>query len=138
MGASRQTLRAPPRGRRERLVGRRRTPATPRFAERAQRKLHAGELGGEIEKELARKSAAEWEPVLQGAGVPCARLRTLPECLASEQVTSRGFIHQLKDGLSVPTLPFRLNGAAVHAPARPAPLHGADTDEIKAWLGGRE
>ena len=92
----------------------------------------------EIEKELARKSAAEWEPVLQGAGVPCARLRTLPECLASEQVTSRGFIHQLKDGLSIPTLPFRLNGAAVHAPTRPAPLHGADTDEIKAWLGGRE
>lgn len=112
--------------------------ADPRFAERAQRKLHADDLGSEIEKELARKSAAEWEPVLQGAGVPCARLRTLPECLESEQVTSRGFIHRLKDGLAVPTLPFRLNGAAVHAPTRPAPLHGADTDEIKAWLGGRK
>ena len=112
--------------------------ADPRFAERSQRKLHADDLGSEIEKELARKSAAEWEPVLQRAGVPCARLRTLPECLESEQVTSRGFIHRFKDGLSVPTLPFRLNGAAVHAPVRPAPLHGADTDEIKAWLGGRK
>ena len=111
--------------------------ADQRFAARGQRKRHADELAGEIEDELAGRSAADWEPILQGAGVPCARVRTLPECLASAQVTSRGFVHYLEDGLAVPTLPFRLNGAAVHAPSRPAPRHGADTDEIRAWLEGK-
>ena len=111
--------------------------ADQRFAARGQRKRHADELAGEIEDELAGRSAADWEPILQGAGVPCARVRTLPECLASAQVTSRGFVHYLEDGLAVPTLPFRLNGAAVHAPSRPTPRHGADTDEIRAWLEGK-
>ena len=115
-------------------VGRKDWLADPRFAERATRKRHADDLAGEIEAELSRKSASDWEPILQGAGVPCARVRTLPECLRSDQVTSRNFIHYLDDGLAVPTLPFRLDGAAVHAPGTPAPSHGADTEEITSWL----
>ena len=109
-----------------------------RFAERTERKTHADALLAELEVELARRTAIEWEPVLQKAGVPAARLRTLPECLASNQVRERQFIHTDPDnGVSTPTLPFRLNGAASHAPTRPAPRHGADTGEIRAWLEAR-
>ena len=109
-----------------------------RYAERSQRKLHASELADDIQGELASKSATEWELILQGAGVPCARLRTLPECLESEQVKSRGFVYRFEDGLAVPTLPFRLNGETAHVPSRPAPRHGADTAEITDWLRGDE
>lgn len=107
----------------------------PRFAERPARKVHAEALVTEIEAVLATRSAAEWEPVLQQAGVPAARLRTLPECLASAQVRDRHYIHtDPETGLATPTLPFRLNGAAAHRPDRPAPRHGADTDDILGWL----
>ncbi len=105
-----------------------------RFAQRAQRKIHASELTTEIEAVLAKKTAAEWEPVLQSAGVPCARLRSLPEALASEQVTARGFIQTTDDGVDVPTLPFRLGGANAYPVSRNAPTHGEHSDEIAAWL----
>ena len=107
----------------------------PRFAERPSRKAHADELAAQMERELTRRTAAEWELVLQQAGVPAARIRTLPDCLASEQITARRYIHtDPQTGLRTPTLPFRLNGAAAHSPASPAPRHGEDTDAILDWL----
>lgn len=106
----------------------------PRFAERAQRKAHAEELVRELESELVAKTAAEWEPLLQSAGVPCARLRSMPEALASDQVQQRGFVQKLPDGISVPTLPFRLGGAASYPPSSKAPTQGEHSDEIQNWL----
>ena len=108
----------------------------PRFQQRAARKVHAEELVTELESELARRTAAEWEPVLQSAGVPCARLRSLPEALESQQVRARGFVQTLEDGISVPTLPFRLGGARAYLPAGTAPRHGQQTEEIIQWLDG--
>jgi crotonobetainyl-CoA:carnitine CoA-transferase CaiB-like acyl-CoA transferase len=105
-----------------------------RFRERAERKVHAPELVAELEKELARKTAKEWEPILQSAGVPCARLRTLPEALSSPQVEQRGFVQELPDGVSVPTLPFRLGNAVAYSPSSPAPALGEQGDEVKRWL----
>ena len=106
----------------------------PRFAERAQRKAHAAELVTELEAELVKKTAEEWEPLLQSAGVPCARLRSMPEALASQQVQERGFVQQLPDGTNVPTLPFRLGGAAAYPPSSSAPKQGEHSDEIRRWL----
>ena len=107
-----------------------------RFAERAERKRHAAAFASEIESELSRKTAEDWEPILQTAGVPSARLRSLPDALASEQVQARGFVQTTDDGVAVPTLPFRLGGAAAYRPASPAPTIGEHTDEIMAWLDG--
>lgn len=106
----------------------------PRFAERSARKAHAAALGAEIEAELAKRTAEEWEPILQSAGVPSARLRSLPEALESDQVRTRGFVQKLEDGLQVPTLPFRIGGAASYPPRSAPPRHGAQSDEIAAWL----
>jgi crotonobetainyl-CoA:carnitine CoA-transferase CaiB-like acyl-CoA transferase len=83
---------------------------------------------------LQQKTAAEWEPILQGAGVPCARLRTLPEALESEQVQTRGFIQTLSDGTKVPTLPFRIGGAKAYPPSTDAPSLGADNDAFDEIL----
>ena len=102
----------------------------PRFAARASRKEHAVELVNELEIVLMQKSAAEWEAILQSAGVPCAQLRSLPEALNSDQVKERGFVQVLKDGTAVPTLPFRLGREPAYVPRCNAPKLGEHTHEI--------
>ena len=106
----------------------------PLFAHRAARKTNADTLAANIENTLADKTAIEWEVILQAAGVPCARLRTLPEALASEQVQQRGFIHRLPDGVQVPTLPFRLDHAPSYAPRSVAPKLDQNRSEILKWI----
>jgi len=106
----------------------------PRYAVRDTRKNNASDLAAEIEGELAKRTATEWEPILQTAGVPSARLRSLPEALESPQVKSRGFVQTTTDGVSVPTLPFRLGGAETYRPSSPAPEIGQHNDEITDWL----
>ena len=108
--------------------------ADPRFAERVDRKVNASELSKEIEAELLKKTAEEWEPILQSAGVPSARLRSLPEALDSTQVTTRGYVQTLESGVQVPTLPFRLGGAPAYASRSNAPIHGEHSAEITGWL----
>ncbi len=107
----------------------------PRFAQRDARKRHASELGSEIEVELAKKTAEDWEPILQTAGVPSARLRSLPEALSSDQVTTRGYVQTTDDGVDVPTLPFRIGGVKAYRPVSNAPTKGEHSAEIIDWLG---
>ena len=105
-----------------------------RYAERATRKVNAADLAEEIETELAKKTADEWEAILQSAGVPCAKLRTLPEALASSQVQQRGFVQSLPNGTKVPTLPFRIADSTAYEPVSDAPKLGADDESLEAWL----
>lgn len=105
-----------------------------RYCDRAERKQHAEELAAEIEQALAADTAENWEPILQAAGVPAARLRSLPEALASDQIQARGFVQTTDDGNKVPTLPFRLGGASAYLPASSAPTLGQHTAEIEDWL----
>ncbi|MEM8977929.1 MAG: CoA transferase [Pseudomonadota bacterium] len=108
----------------------------PKYATRSDRNANAESLVSEIEAALMEKTAQDWEPILQAAGVPCARLRRLDEALDSEQVKARGFVQHLSDGTGVPTLPFRLGGAASYPPSSDAPRIGQDSAEIRAWLLG--
>ena len=108
----------------------------PRYGERPARKANAAALAAEIETELLKHDATHWEGILQSAGVPCARLRSLPEALASPQVQTRGFVQHTPDGTAVPTLPFRLNGAHAYGPDTNAPNIGEHTEEILNWLDG--
>lgn len=117
-----------------RALGRNDWLADARFAERENRKRYANELACEIEVELAKKTAIEWEPILQNEGVPSARLRSMPEALASDQVKTRAFVQPSGGGVDVPTLPFRLGGAETYAPVSAAPARGEHSEEIAAWL----
>ena len=105
-----------------------------RYAERANRKQNAAQLVEEIEQALMSKTAKDWEPILQSAGVPCARLRSLPEALASQQVQDRGFVQSLPDGTKVPTLPFRIGQNKPYQPRSGAPTLGADNETLSSWL----
>lgn len=106
----------------------------PRYNKRDERKLHAKELADEIEAELLKKTAEQWEPILQSAGVPAARLRSMPEALVSDQVKQRGFVQATQDGTAVPTLPFRMGNTKAYPPSSNAPTLGEHTDEILTWL----
>ena len=106
----------------------------PRFSKPDARKKHAADLVAEIEEKLLEKDAVEWEAILQKNGVPAARLRSLPEALASDQVVTRGFVQTTDDGIQVPTVPFRLGGAAHYAPSSNAPKLGENSTDVKAWL----
>ena len=110
-----------------------------RFSTRANRALHKDEFGLELEAELVKYDADEIELILQMGGVPAARIRTLEECLSSDQVRNRSFIYTCPDtGLKVPTLPFRLSSSDDTVNLRSAPEHGRDTSTIMDWLEGRE
>lgn len=110
----------------------------PRFANRKARLDHAADLEGELAVALLTRTSEEWETVFQSSGVPAAKLRTLPESLSMPHVLKRGFIHTFPDtGLSVPTLPFRIDGHAAFAPSSNAPQLGEQTKSVVQALGSR-
>lgn len=81
-----------------------------RFATPTARDQHGAALAQELVATLALKSADEWERRLIAAGVPAARVRTLPEALAMSDVAARKFLLDPGTGRpAVPGLPFRMN-----------------------------
>jgi crotonobetainyl-CoA:carnitine CoA-transferase CaiB-like acyl-CoA transferase len=70
----------------------------PDFADREERKLHRRELNKHLNDALRRRSAREWEHILSAAGVPAARILTVAQAVAAEQVTGRGFVSELPFG----------------------------------------
>lgn len=123
-----------------RLTGREDLIEDARFAHPADRKTRREELRTELEAALAARPAAEWEEILSAAGVPAARVLSVPEVLELEQLTARDFVHDLPfpDGRDRPLRvlggPLRVDGEPPAPPARP-PLLGEHTDAVLAELG---
>jgi crotonobetainyl-CoA:carnitine CoA-transferase CaiB-like acyl-CoA transferase len=78
-----------------RLVERPDLVTDPRFADRESRKQHREELNRELTTALCRRPAAEWEQLLTAAGVPAARVVTVPQAVELEQLEHRGFFTDL-------------------------------------------
>jgi crotonobetainyl-CoA:carnitine CoA-transferase CaiB-like acyl-CoA transferase len=129
-----------------RLVGRADLMNDVRFAEREGRKTHRRALNDELNRALRLRPAAEWERLLTAAGVPAARILTVPQAVELEQLRHRGFIQELPlpDGSG---RPLRVVGSGVlfdGAPLRPddpPPLlgeHNAAVPELLAsWRADR-
>ncbi|QKV69829.1 MULTISPECIES: CaiB/BaiF CoA transferase family protein [Streptomyces] len=123
-----------------RLTGREDLIGDARFAHPADRKTRREELRTELEAALAARPAAEWEEILSAAGVPAARVLSVPEVLELEQLTARDFVHDLPfpDGRDRPLRvlggPLRVDGEPPAPPARP-PLLGEHTDAVLTELG---
>jgi crotonobetainyl-CoA:carnitine CoA-transferase CaiB-like acyl-CoA transferase len=77
------------------LVGRPELVTDPRFADREARKRHRGELNDALNAALRHRPAEEWERILAPAGVPAARVATVPQALELEQLSHRGFLTDL-------------------------------------------
>jgi crotonobetainyl-CoA:carnitine CoA-transferase CaiB-like acyl-CoA transferase len=105
----------------------------PRFAEREARLEFRAELNRELNKSLGSRPAAEWDVLLSAAGVPAARILTVPQAVDLPQLDGRGFLTALGD--------FRVTGSGVlfdgeplRPPAPPPALgqHNALVPELLA------
>ena len=116
------------------LVGRPDLVTDSRFADREDRKAHRAVLDAELNQALGARSALEWERLLSDAGVPAARILTVPQALESDQLTHRGFFTELPfPGQAERTLRASGNGVLLDGePLRPGtrpPLLGEHNDE---------
>ena len=122
------------------LIDRPDLAADPRFAMREDRKKNRAALTVEVEAGLASKSAADWETILNKAGVPSGRVLSVPQALALPQVRGRGLVKNLgrREGLDrdiqVMRSGFTVEGAQPDVDL-PPPWLGEHTDSILAELG---
>ena len=122
------------------LIGRADLVEDPRFAAREDRKKNRAALTVEVEAGLAAKSAADWETLLNKAGVPSGRVLSVPEALALPQVQQRGLVKNMgsREGLDrdiqVMRSGFTIEGAEPDVDL-PPPWLGEHTDSILAELG---
>ncbi len=123
-----------------RVVGLPDLTGDPRFARRADRLSHRAALTVELEAALASRSAAEWEALLNLAGVPAGRVLSIPEILAHPQIAEQGLLRRIDEvpgagrGISVTTAGFRMSGWRPDA-GGPPPRLGEHTDEVLRSLG---
>ena len=123
-----------------RLIGRAELVSDPRFATREDRKANRAALSAEIEAALAARPAADWEALLNEAGVPAGAVLTVPQILAHPQIAGRGFLATFTDvpgvgrDVTVARTGIKIDGAAP-AVTRPPPQLGADTDAVLQGLG---
>ena len=104
------------------------------------RRENADLIHEKVSLALAADSAVEWEAKLREAGVPCARVRTVPEVLDDPQVGVNELLKETESfadlGIPAATVPAAGYRADTDGPAiRPAPLLSADAEEILGELG---
>ncbi|TDD53271.1 CoA transferase [Nonomuraea terrae] len=78
-----------------RIAGRPDLLTDPRFADREARKAHRQALNEQLNQALRAKTALEWEDLLSREGVPAARVLTVPQALALDQLRHRGFLTEV-------------------------------------------
>ncbi|MVZ99691.1 CoA transferase [Actinomadura sp. LD22] len=119
----------------------------PRFADRERRKLHRDELTGELNRALSRRTAGEWERILGPAGVPAARVVTVPQAVGLDQLEHRGFFTDLPFPDGSGRVLKVAGGGVLHdgeplRPTGPPPLLGDQNAERAAladrWNGRAE
>jgi crotonobetainyl-CoA:carnitine CoA-transferase CaiB-like acyl-CoA transferase len=122
------------------LIGREDLITDERFSAREARKTNRKALTAEVEAGLAARTAAEWEPLFNAAGVPAGRVLTVPQALELDQVRQRGMVRTfdhveaLGRPISVALAGFKMPGKDP-AIDRPPPVLGEHTEEVLGDLG---
>ncbi|MFB4309516.1 CaiB/BaiF CoA transferase family protein [Actinomadura sp. GTD37] len=122
-----------------RLVDRDDLLRDPRFTDRERRKQHRDELTAELDAALRRRPAREWEEVLGAAGVPAARVATVPQAVELDQLRHRGFFTDLPFPDGSERMLRVTGGGVLHdgeplRPGAPPPLLGQQNDERDALM----
>ncbi len=120
-------------------IGRPDLSTDARFADRHIRRHNQEALRRVFETVFATNTAAAWEAILDTAGVPAAKIRTIKDVLDEGQPEARGLLSTVRPvpggpAVQVPTAGFKLNGAVLAAEQPPRPV-GADTEAILQTLG---
>ena len=112
--------------------------ANPAYADADSRSQNRKALNVEIERELARKTTAEWVEILNQAGVPCGPIYRMDQVFADPQVRHLGVAAEVEH----PKLgKYRIINQPVKLSRTPAklvtatPERGAHTDEVLREAG---
>lgn len=114
----------------------------PRWSTPEQRVIHARELRDVLVTLFKTATALDWEMILDKAGVPAAKVRSLDQILAEDHAKTRQFTHPVKlpdrpNPIHIPTLGFKVNGEVI-APDLAPPELGGDTFAVLTGLGFSE
>jgi len=115
-------------------IGRGDLPRDARFAHNRDRHEHEDELRIELEAALKTRPAHHWVEVLTAAGVPCARIQSIPEAVAMDQIRARNMIVE-SDGLRIIGNPIKIGGFDDPATRPAAPALDRDGERIRAEFG---
>jgi crotonobetainyl-CoA:carnitine CoA-transferase CaiB-like acyl-CoA transferase len=110
----------------------------PKFRTNADRVAHRAETLGHVQSALALHSAAHWNDVLTGVGVPCAPINSLAQLLAHPHTEASGIIldyqHQSAGPLRGVGHPVLIDGVERKA-GLPPPMLGQHTDDVLSEIG---
>ncbi len=111
----------------------------PEFERNPDRVRHRPELRGLLEEVFRSREVAEWEQVLDEAGIPVGRVRSVAEILNSPQLRARGMVvdreHPTIGSLRLVGSPIQFDGEN-HTAGLPPPLRGEHTEDVLDAVGG--
>lgn len=113
----------------------------PRFATNAARCDNYALLKRRIEAVTLEQTAAHWIGVLEGAGLPTARVQDMAEVLRDPQILARNMVLRVEPNpggpaFTAPGNPIKMTGLAEARQRPPAPHLDADRVAILRWLDG--
>lgn len=115
------------------LVGAPELTDDPRYATNADRVANRGTLVPRLQELFLGRSYAEWEAILEPAGIPVGAINTLDRVVEHPQVKARGLLQDSRHpaAASAPVIApyFRLS-ATPGGVRSPAPLLGQHTDAV--------
>ncbi|MCY1214438.1 Acetyl-CoA:oxalate CoA-transferase [compost metagenome] len=107
-----------------------------RFATVPARNEHHVELKARLEKRLADATTAEWEAVLESAGVPHGPLNSVPQLMQNPHVEARGMLIDIGIGQGKPLRiagnPVKIGGVDTLTNVRNPPSLDQDRDRLLA------
>lgn len=110
----------------------------PRFRTNADRVRNRDALVELLQRELAKRTAAEWIRIFWSEGVPAAPVQTLPEVFRDPQVLHRNMVisvpHPTIGDVRMTGIPIKFMGTPGSVRRHP-PLLGEHTREILAEIG---
>jgi crotonobetainyl-CoA:carnitine CoA-transferase CaiB-like acyl-CoA transferase len=115
-----------------RAIGRPDLEQDPRFADFAARKANAPILISQLNTVFKTRSSDHWVTLLRANGIPCGRVNTVAEALASPECSERRMIatfdHPTFGQIMTPGTPIKIGSH--HPKYRKAPDLGEDTEAV--------